>query len=126
MSKVEGLIMDPLYLVTRKGDITRILSSCNKSWSKGKVECLTLPWLRLVREKVVVTLVQVTRAGGGGASLSSSQQPLLQGLGDKLIGKNALKDAGKVVMITVCVCSAGDTHMLATSLSPSSMLMVSS
>jgi len=39
-----------------------------------------------------VTLVQVTRAWKGGASLSSGQQPLLQGLGDKLIGKNALKD----------------------------------
>lgn len=58
-----------------------------------------VPW---TREEVVVTLVQLTGPWRGGASLPSSQQPLLQRLRDELIGKNALKDAGKVVMVIVC------------------------
>ena len=44
---------------------------------------------------MVVTFVEVAEPGGGGASLTSRQQPFLQLLRDKLIGQNALKDAGR-------------------------------
>ena len=46
---------------------------------------------------MVVTFVEVTGAWRGGASLPCSQQPFLQLLGYKLVGKNTLKDAEKVV-----------------------------
>ena len=50
---------------------------------------------RLAGKKMVVTFVEVAEPGGGGASLTSRQQPFLQLLRDKLVGQNALKDAGR-------------------------------